>query len=96
MGKYSLPLSIWTAIADIAQVPSTANRVYSLVLPHKASFELNYISGLVLPLQGFWNSIIYVSISWPAFEELLFPNRKVGVQAGDQAGSIESERERPQ
>ncbi|RAK80441.1 Nnf1-domain-containing protein [Aspergillus fijiensis CBS 313.89] len=28
----------------ITWVPSTANRVYSLVLPHKASFELNYIS----------------------------------------------------
>ncbi|OJJ95539.1 hypothetical protein ASPACDRAFT_1891777 [Aspergillus aculeatus ATCC 16872] len=80
----------------ITWVPSTANRVYSLVLPHKVDFELNYISGLVLPLQGFWNSIIYVSISWPAFEELLFSNRKVGVQARDQAGSIESERERPQ
>ncbi|RAH73693.1 putative cAMP receptor-like protein [Aspergillus aculeatinus CBS 121060] len=28
----------------ITWVPSTANRVYSLVLPHKVSFELNYIS----------------------------------------------------
>ncbi|PYI30844.1 Nnf1-domain-containing protein [Aspergillus indologenus CBS 114.80] len=28
----------------ITWVPSTANRVYSLVLPHKANFELNYIS----------------------------------------------------
>ncbi|RAH85157.1 Nnf1-domain-containing protein [Aspergillus japonicus CBS 114.51] len=28
----------------ITWVPSTANRVYSLVLPHKPNFELNYIS----------------------------------------------------
>ncbi|PLB43124.1 hypothetical protein P170DRAFT_72529 [Aspergillus steynii IBT 23096] len=49
-------------------VPSTINRVYALVFPQTFNFPLNYLSSFVLPLQGFWNSIIYVSISWPAFK----------------------------
>ncbi|KAJ6000067.1 CAMP receptor-like protein [Penicillium waksmanii] len=48
------------------QVPSTLNRVYSFARPNDFSFGLNYASSFVLPLQGFWNSVIYVSISWPA------------------------------
>ncbi|KAJ5482520.1 hypothetical protein N7475_001332 [Penicillium sp. IBT 31633x] len=54
----------------IFQVPSTINRVYSLARPNDFSFSLNYASSFVLPLQGFWNSLIYVSISWPAFKSL--------------------------
>lgn len=38
--------------------------------PNEFSFGLNYTSSFVLPLQGFWNSLIYVSISWPAFRTL--------------------------
>lgn len=54
----------------IFQVPSTINRVYSLARPNDFNFSLNYASSFVLPLQGFWNSLIYVSISWPAFKSL--------------------------
>ncbi|KAJ5495568.1 hypothetical protein N7539_000684 [Penicillium diatomitis] len=54
----------------VTWVPSTANRVYSLARPDDFSFALNYASSFVLPLQGFWNSLIYVSISWPAFKAL--------------------------
>lgn len=53
-----------------SQVPSTANRVYTLIRPDDFCFGLNYVSSFVLPLQGFWNSLIYVSISWPAFKSL--------------------------
>lgn len=53
-----------------SQVPSTANRVYTLIRPDDFCFGLNYVSSFVLPLQGFWNSLIYVSISWPAFKAL--------------------------
>ena len=54
--------------SNYLQVPSTANRVYALAFPDEFSFGLNYASSFVLPLQGFWNSLIYVSISWPAFK----------------------------
>ncbi|KAJ5715919.1 uncharacterized protein N7483_013100 [Penicillium malachiteum] len=54
----------------VTWVPSTANRVCALVRPDAFSFGLNYASSFVLPLQGFWNSLIYVSISWPAFKTL--------------------------
>ncbi|EAW14693.1 putative cAMP receptor-like protein [Aspergillus clavatus NRRL 1] len=52
----------------ITWVPSTVNRLYALVYPDDFNFGMNYASGFVLPLQGFWNSIIYISISWPAFK----------------------------
>lgn len=52
------------------QVPSTANRVYAFAFPNDFSFGLKYASSFVLPLQGFWNSLIYISISWPAFKTL--------------------------
>jgi hypothetical protein len=56
--------------SNLVQVPSTANRVYAFARPNDFSFGLNYASSFVLPLQGFWNSLIYVSISWPAFRTL--------------------------
>jgi hypothetical protein len=52
------------------QVPSTINRAYSLAHPDNVSFGLNFVGAFVLPLQGFWNSLIYISISWPAFKLL--------------------------
>jgi hypothetical protein len=47
-------------------VPSTLNRLVTLVRPNNPIFGLVYVSGLVLPLQGSWNAIIYISTSWPA------------------------------
>ena len=55
----------------ISWVPPSINRVYSLVFPGKVSFGLSFASGLLLPLQGFWNTVIYVVTSLPAFQELL-------------------------
>jgi hypothetical protein len=54
----------------VTWVPSTANRVFAFAHPNDFSFGLNYAASFVLPLQGFWNSLIYVSISWPAFRTL--------------------------
>lgn len=48
----------------IVWVPSTINRVYSLVHPDHPLFALNLLSALVLPLQGFWNAMIYIATSW--------------------------------
>ncbi|KAJ9614626.1 hypothetical protein H2200_002763 [Cladophialophora chaetospira] len=51
-------------------VPSTINRVYTLVRPNDSIFGLDFASGLVLPLQGFWNTVIYIVTSLPACKAL--------------------------
>lgn len=50
----------------VTWVPSTINRVYTLVHPHSVVFGLDFASGLVLPLQGFWNAFVYIVTSFPA------------------------------
>lgn len=54
----------------VTWVPSTINRVVTLVHPNDIIFGLNYASGLVLPLQGFWNAMIYIFTSLPACRAL--------------------------
>jgi hypothetical protein len=41
------------------------NRLYALVYPESIHFGLNLTGALVLSLQGLWNSLIYVSTSFP-------------------------------
>lgn len=31
-------------------------------------FGLTYASSFVLPLQGFWNTVIYITVSWRVFK----------------------------
>jgi hypothetical protein len=52
----------------VTWVPSSANRVYSVVHPGQINLGLEYASAFVLPLQGFWNAIIYTTTSLPACE----------------------------
>ncbi|APA14404.1 hypothetical protein SS1G_11756 [Sclerotinia sclerotiorum 1980 UF-70] len=47
----------------ITWIPSTANRIYSICYPGMVNMSLQYISVFVLPLQGFWNALIYVFTS---------------------------------
>ncbi|ESZ93378.1 hypothetical protein SBOR_6240 [Sclerotinia borealis F-4128] len=47
----------------ITWVPASVNRVYGLRFPDKPSFILNILSAIVLPLQGFWNTVIYFTTS---------------------------------
>ncbi|KAK4127467.1 family A G protein-coupled receptor-like protein [Parathielavia appendiculata] len=54
----------------VTWIPSSANRVYSVVHSGQASLALEYMSSFVLPLQGFWNAIIYVVTSWGACKML--------------------------
>jgi hypothetical protein len=54
----------------ITWVPTSVNRVYTLVNPTVVNFPLNYISSLVFPLQGFWNLIVYVITSQTACRRL--------------------------
>ncbi|KAL2021858.1 hypothetical protein VTK56DRAFT_6453 [Thermocarpiscus australiensis] len=54
----------------VTWIPSSGNRVYSLVHGGAVSRPLFYASAFVLPLQGFWNAIIYVVTSWAACKSL--------------------------
>ena len=54
----------------VTWIPSSANRVYSVLNPGEVSMVLEYLSSFVLPLQGFWNGIIYAVISWEACKML--------------------------
>lgn len=49
----------------IVWVPSTVNRLQSFISKDKPVFGLNLASALVLPLQGFWNMMVYISTTWP-------------------------------
>lgn len=50
----------------VTWIPSSANRVYSVVHSSQTSEPLLFASAFVLPLQGFWNCIIYIVTSWKA------------------------------
>jgi hypothetical protein len=50
----------------VTWIPSSANRVYSVVNPGYISPPLQFASAFVLPLQGFWNAVIYMTTSWHA------------------------------
>jgi hypothetical protein len=50
----------------VTWIPSSANRVFSVVHPLEISPQLVFASSFVLPLQGFWNAVIYITTSWSA------------------------------
>jgi hypothetical protein len=54
----------------ITWIPSSANRVFSVVHPGQVSLPLEYASAFVLPLQGFWNALIYATTSLPACKQV--------------------------
>jgi hypothetical protein len=60
----------------VTWIPSSANRAYSAVHTDQVSLPLEYASAFVLPLQGFWNSIIYATTSLQACKELWSNIRK--------------------
>lgn len=62
-------LLFFTALL-ITWIPSSANRVYSFVHAKSSSPPLEFMSAFVLPLQGWWNAVIYVVTSWNACKSL--------------------------
>lgn len=54
----------------VTWIPSSANRLFSLIHTNSSSLTLEYMSAFVLPLQGFWNAIIYMVTSWKACKML--------------------------
>lgn len=55
----------------ITWIPSSINRIYSLVKPGEVSFPLSYIASFLFPLQGFWNLVVYVITSQAACRNLI-------------------------
>ncbi|MCJ1486643.1 hypothetical protein MMC06_006821 [Schaereria dolodes] len=68
---YTRTASLFYVSLLITWLPSSINRVYGLAHPKEISFGFNYAAGLVLPLMGFWNAIIYITTSWSAVKALL-------------------------
>lgn len=54
----------------VTWVPSSINRVYSLIHPSSTSIALTYSAGTVLSLMGFWNSMIYITTSRAACKSI--------------------------
>ncbi|KAK3501829.1 hypothetical protein B0T13DRAFT_211743 [Neurospora crassa] len=58
-------LFFFTALL-VTWIPSSCNRVYSVVHHNQTVKVLEYMGAGVLPLQGFWNALIYAVTSWKA------------------------------
>jgi hypothetical protein len=64
LGYFKVAFLMFAALF-IVWVPSTVNRLQQFIDKDHPIFGLNLASALVLPLQGFWNSMVYISTSWP-------------------------------
>jgi hypothetical protein len=69
MKSYTKVAGFFFVALLVTWIPSSANRVYSVVHPAQISLGLEYASAFVLPLQGFWNAIIYAMTSLPACKQ---------------------------
>ncbi|KAF2270920.1 family A G protein-coupled receptor-like protein [Lojkania enalia] len=63
-GYFKVAFLMFTALL-IVWVPSTINRLQQFADEGHPIFGLNLASALVLPLQGFWNAMVYISTTWP-------------------------------
>ncbi|KAM0268240.1 hypothetical protein ACHAQH_010022 [Verticillium albo-atrum] len=76
--QYTKCALLFFGVILITWIPSSANRVYSHIHPQEVSVSLQFMSATVLPLQGFWNAIIYAMTSWAACKLLLKEKGPVG------------------
>lgn len=65
----------------VTWIPSSANRVYSVMNQGSMSPPLQFASAFVLPLQGFWNALIYMTTSWKACRTFFTSNPFGGVKS---------------
>ena len=68
--SYTFIASLFFVSLLVTWVPSSINRVYSLIHPEAVSVQYAYAAGVVLSLMGFWNSVIYIATSWRACKNL--------------------------
>lgn len=66
MVSYTKVAGLFFIAMMITWIPSSANRLYSVVNPDQVSVALECLAAFVLPLQGFWNALIYATTSLPA------------------------------
>ena len=85
---YTKVASLFFVSLLVTWVPSSINRVYSLIYPHSISIPYAYAAGVVLSLMGFWNSVIYITTSRAACKTL-FSNifRKLGGKGGGRSSN---------
>ncbi|KHN97529.1 G-protein coupled receptor [Metarhizium album ARSEF 1941] len=69
--SYTKCALLYFTVILVTWIPASANRVYSLAHDGHASVPVAFMSAFVLPLQGFWNWIIYVFMSWTACKTLM-------------------------
>ena len=67
---YTRVASLFFVSLLVTWVPSSINRVYSLIYPESISVPYAYAAGIVLSLMGFWNSVIYIATSRAACRTL--------------------------
>ncbi|CAD6594551.1 MAG: hypothetical protein ASARMPREDX12_009539 [Alectoria sarmentosa] len=67
---YTKVASLFFVSLLVTWVPSSINRVYSLIYPESISVPYAYAAGIVLSLMGFWNSVIYITTSRAACRTL--------------------------
>ncbi len=80
---YTKVASLFFISLLVTWVPSSINRVYSLIYPDSISVPYAYAAGVVLSLMGFWNSVIYITTSRAACRTLFSSLwRKVGGNCG--------------
>jgi hypothetical protein len=72
----------------VTWIPASANRLYVLIDGH-SSTGLGYLSAFVLPLQGFWNALIYYYTSRAACKQVInsFRNGSRRLEDNDVNGS---------
>lgn len=68
--SYTKCAILFFAVLLITWIPSSGNRVYSMIHTDHISKPLFFASAFVLPLQGFWNAIIYIVTSWAACKSM--------------------------
>ncbi|KAK1760203.1 cyclic AMP receptor 1 [Echria macrotheca] len=67
--SYTKCALLFFAVLLITWIPSSGNRVYTLINNGDVSRPLFFASAFVLPLQGFWNAVIYAVTSWTACKQ---------------------------
>ncbi|EAW12298.1 G protein coupled receptor family protein [Aspergillus clavatus NRRL 1] len=70
-GAYMRYALLFAFALFVTWVPPSANRVYALTRHNEYLFGLTCASSFSLPLQGFWNAMIYITVSWQAVRALL-------------------------
>lgn len=56
----------------ITWLPSSVNRIYTVIYPGSTNFALHFASALVLPCQGLWNGLIYIVTTLPACKKFFY------------------------